>query len=200
MSLSGDDHEAFFGPLKGKTATFVLEGRRPNQAFAGMVTRFLAQSRSPCEILDLDAFYSSNSDWLFSSTDPDAARLTRIMVPEPGSEVESELSKLFESQQKVIIIDSLNSLHHLFSLEGGSSRSRKLTFALASLSYLARTNSSAVILSMYRREGLLRGGSARSISALSDVTARVYESEGELKIKIERGQAWPGGEFSNRIP
>jgi hypothetical protein len=200
MSLSGGEPQSFFGPLMGKTTTFMLEGRQANLAFARMMAGFLAQTRSPCAILDLDAFYSSNSDLILSSMDADTAASTIIRVPEPGSDVEIELATLFEAQHRVIIIDSLNSLYHLVSLEDGSSRGRKLTFALASLSYLARTNGKAVILSMYRREGLFRARSGRSISNLSDATALVDVRERELKIRSERGPAWPGGVFFSRIP
>jgi hypothetical protein len=200
MSLSGEDPRSFFGPLIGKTATFMLEGRQANLAFAEVMVGFLAQARSPCAILDLDAFYSSNSNLILSNMDATTARSTIIRVPEPGSDVEAELASLFKVQHRVVIIDSLNSLYHLVSLEDGSSRGRKLTFALASLSYLARTNGKAVILSMYRREGLFRTRSGRSISNLSDVTASVDVRERELRIRSERGPTWPGGAFSSRIP
>lgn len=199
MSLSGGPNP-FFGPLAGMTTTFLLDGRESNLEFAGMLMRFLAQARAPCAILDLDALYSSNSDRLFSPMDSVTARGTVIRVPEPGSDVEADLSILFGHGQGVLIIDSLNSLYHLISLEDGSSRSRKLAFALASLSYHARTNGKAVVLSMYRREGLYRASTGRSISALSDATARVELRDGALKIRSERGSSWPGGEFSSRIP
>lgn len=200
MSLSGREPRSFFGPLMGRTTTFLLEGRRANLAFAEMMARFLGRDRTPCAILDLDAFYSSNSDRIFSSMDEATANSTIIRVPEPGSDVELELSSLFQTQQRVLIIDSLNSLYHLISLEDGSSRSRKLTFALASLSYLARTGAKAVVLSMYRREVVHRGGTGRSISGLSDTTASVDVSGMGLRVRGERGHAWPGGTFSSPIP
>ena len=196
MSLSGQ----FFAPLVGKTATFLMGGRRDNLAFAGAVVGFLAQSGAPCAILDLDAFYSSNSHRIFATMDAATARSSTVLVPKPGSRVELDLSTLFDAPQGVIIIDSLNSLYHLVSGEDGSSRGEKISFTLASLSYLARTNAKAVILSMYKREGLYRAGTARPISALSDVTASVTLSDGEVRIKSERGPGWPGGGFSVRFP
>jgi len=200
MSVGEGGPQSFFGPLIGRTTTFLLEGRQANLAFASMMGGFLSLARSPSTILDFDAFYSSNSDRIFSSMDTATAKATTIRVPEPGSDIELELSNLFEAQQKVIIIDSLNSLYHLISLEDGSSRSRKLTFALAGLSYLARTGEKAVLLSMYRRERFYRSGTGRSISNLSDATASVELRDGELKVRSERGPAWPGGTFSSRIP
>lgn len=200
MSLSGGEHRSFFGPLTGRTTTFVLEGRQANLAFARTVVGLLASAGVPCAVLDLDAFYSSNSDIIFSSMDELTAGSSVIRVPTPGANVEVQLSSLFEVQQQVIIVDSLNSLYHLISLEDGSSRGRKLTFTLSSLSYLARANGKAIVLSMYKREGSYGAATGRSISSLSDVTALVDASGPELKIRCTRGPAWPGGEFSSRIP
>ena len=200
MSFSGQQAQSFFGPLAGRTATFMLEGRQANLQFARAAVGFLAAGGDALTILDLDALYSSNSDRVLSQLPAAAAKSTVLRVPDPGSEIEGEFSRLFEAQQKVIIVDSLNSLYHLLSQEDGSARSRKLTFAVAALSYLARTNRKAVILTMYRREGFSRSGTGRSISRLSDVTASVDISDSELTVRIERGSAWPGGRFYTRIP
>jgi hypothetical protein len=200
MSLSGGEPGSFFGPLSGKTTTFLLDGREDNLSFAKMMVGLLARAHASCAILDLDAFYASNSDRIFASMDAGTARSTTVRVPAPESDVEREFSTVFDAQQKVLIIDSLNSLYHLISLGDGSSRSRKLTFALASLSYLARTSEKAVILTMYRREGFYRAGTGRSISTLSDNTVSVKVNDGEVAMTAERGTAWSGGAFSSRTP
>jgi hypothetical protein len=199
MSAVGQEAQSFFNPLIGRTATFVLDGRQANLDFARTVMSLLAQAGSTCAILDLDALYSSNSDHIFSLLAPAEARSSILRIPEPGCDIESELSGLFNATQRVILVDSLNSLYHLISLEDGSSRSRKLTFAVASLSYLARTNAKAVILTMYRREGFPRSGTGRSISGLSDITATVDVRGQELTVRSERGSAWRSV-FLTRIP
>ena len=173
MSFSGEQTSSFFGPLKGKTTTFLVDGREANIQFARTVMGLLSAASSGCAVLDLDAFYSSDSDLIFSALGGAAAKSSVLRVPEPGSDMENEFSTLFELQQKIIIVDSLNSLYHLISKDEGSSRSRKLAFAVASLSYLAKTNGKTVIMTMYRREGFFRRGTGRSISGLSDVTASV---------------------------
>jgi hypothetical protein len=183
----------------GKTATFLVEGRQANLKFARTMMGFLGSEESGCAIFDLDALYSSNADSILAPLEG-AAKSSLVTVPPPGSDIEEEFSRLFETKQRVLIVDSLNSLYHLISQEDGSSRSRRLTFASASLSYLARTNDKAVILTMYRREGFTRPGTGRSISTHSDVTASVEVREGEIVVRSERGAAWPGGRFSSRIP
>jgi hypothetical protein len=197
MSFSGREAQSFFAPLRGRTATFLLDDREANLDFARTVVSLLARTSDSAQILDLDAFYSSNSDRIFGRLDSTAAT---ISVPEPGTDVESEFARTFGGDQGVVIIDSLNSFYHLISQEDGSSRSRKLNFAIASLSYLAKTNAEAVILSMYRREGLTRWGTGRSISSLSDITASVAVRKQELVVRVERGPGWEGGSFSTRIP
>ncbi len=200
MSFSGREARAFFNPLTGRTTTFILDGRQSNLDFARTIAGLLAQAMDSCTVLDLDGLYSSNSEQIFALLTPPQSRESTLRIPEPGSDIEGELSKLFEAPQRVVIIDSLNSLHHLISLEDGAARSRKLTFTIASLSYLARANGKAIILTMYRREGFYHSGKGRTISNLSDITASVGISGRELNIRNERGLAWPGGEFSTRIP
>jgi len=200
MSFSVQQAQSFLAPLIGKTSTFLLEDRRANLDFARTITALLARNASASAIIDLDAFYSSNSDQVFSTTGILTTKETIIRVPEPGADIESEFSTVFETQRKVIIIDSLNSFYHLISLDDGSARNRKLTFAVASLSYFAETNSRAVILTMYRREGFARGGTGRSISALSDLTASVNTNGEKLTVRTERGPGWSVGTFSIRIP
>jgi len=200
LSFSEQRAQSFFDPLIGKTATFILESRQANLEFARTIVALLAKAEIPCVVFDLDAFYSSNADLIFKPLTGDVARSTVIRVPEPGSDVESEFARLFEVRPPVVMIDSLNSLYHLLSIEDSSSRSRKLNFAVASLSYLAKTNAKAVVLTMYRREGLQGPGSGRSISNLSDVTASVDVRGPELQIRCERGSAWAGGRLSIRSP
>jgi hypothetical protein len=198
MSFSAREAQEFFAPLRGKTATFLLEDRLANFDFARSVIGLLVQTPDTAEILDLDAFYASNADHIFRSFDSPAT--VTLRVPEPGADIESEFAAMFEGNHEVIIIDSLNSFFHLIAQDDGSSRSRRLNFAIAGLVYLARTNAKAVILSMYRREGFTHWGTGRSISDLSDITASVDTRGRELLIRAERGSGWKGGAFSTRIP
>jgi hypothetical protein len=198
MSFSGDWARSFFGPLWGKAVTFVLDERKSNVQFARTIVSLANHSEETCSILDLDALYSSNADAIFS--EPAGSGTSRILLPPPGSEVELEFPRLFEAQQRIIIVDSLNSLYHLLSQDDTRSRGRKFAFAVESLSYLARANSKAAVLTMYRREGFTRQGRGRSISGLSDVTATVEVRADELMVRSERGKAWTGGRFSTRIP
>jgi hypothetical protein len=197
---SGFRHpQSFFGPLTGKTSTFLLESRQDNLAFARAIVGLMRASGGACTVMDLDAFYSSHADVVFAPTSVGDSSWT-LRVPPPGSDIEAEVSQLFGASQSILILDSLNTLYHLFSLDDGSSRGRRLGFVLASLSYLARTNSKSVILCMYRREGVGRPGTTRSISGLSDITASVEVRESELTVRADRGSVWPGGLFSPRIP
>ncbi len=184
----------------GKTATFLLEGRQANMDFARAAAKILSQAGETCHVLDLDAFYYSNATAIFKALPSGFLKSTTIRVPEPGSDIEREFAGLFESEQKVIVVDSLNTLYHLTSQDDGSSRTRKLTFSVAALSYFARANQKAVILSMYRREGFAHSATGRPISNVSDITASVGVTGEEMTVTCERGTAWPGGAYSTRIP
>ncbi len=200
MSFSAQQARSFFGPLKGKTSIFLVDGREANLSFAQGVTALLDLTEDGCAILDVDAFYSSNSDLILARLPSNSARSTLVQVPEPGSSIEAEFPNLFGTSSRIIIVDSLNTLYHLLSFGDGSSRSRKLAFAVASLSYLARTDRRAVLLTMYRRERSMGTGGGRSISELSDLTVSVEVRDSMLLMKCERGTAWPEGRFSIQIP
>jgi hypothetical protein len=135
MSLSVQHASSFFGPLRGKTSSFVVDGRQANVLFAEATTSSVALTGDGCAILDLDALYSSNSDRIFGGLPAAAARSMVIHVPAPDASVEAELPRLLAADSRVLIIDSLNSLHHLLSSDDARSRSRKLAFAIASLRF-----------------------------------------------------------------
>lgn len=197
MSFSEGGAQSFFRPLTGRSATFIVDRRQDNLDFARTIAGLAASERSGCTVLDLDALYSSNAAEVFSNLQRSKATLR---IPAPGADVDFAFSRLFSAPEKVIIIDSLNSLYHLLSMEDGRSRGRKFAFAVASLSYLAKTNAKVVMMTAYRRETFGRARTNRSISNLSDVTVSVMVSEGELTIRTERGAAWPGGRYSIPVP
>lgn len=199
MSFGAQEAHSFFGPLEGKTTTFLVESRLANLSFARSITSLTSMTKSGCAIFDIDAFYSSNSNEIMSALPPNAAMSTHVYVPEPGSNVETEFPRFFMAESGVLIIDSLNTLYHLFSLSGVSSRSRKLAFVVASLSYFARTSGKVVLFTTYRREKTMKTGGGKPISDLSDLTVSVEAIDSELLMKCERGTAWPEGKVSLRI-
>jgi hypothetical protein len=196
LSFSGEEQgRLFLEPILGKTVTFLLSGREANLIFARAAMAFVTKTGRSCAVLDLDAFYASNADVILGPLPTDLMRLTKFTLPDPESKVEQELPRVLSSGAQVIIIDSFNTFHHLLSYGDGSTRGRKLSFAVASMSYLARTNGKAVILTMYRRGAAWRQG-AKPISDLSDVTAAVRVQGTGLSISCERGSAWPASTFS----
>lgn len=199
MSLSPAQAKSFLQPLLGKTTTFLLPSREANLALARTAMTVAEKTARTCSVLDLDALYSSNADTVLGSLSADFLRSVTLTVPDPESRVEQELPRVLASAAEVVIIDSFNTLYHLLSYDDGWSRGRKLSFAVAVMSYLARTGRKAVILAMYRRPGLWRQGT-RPISSLSDVTIGVKAQGAELSFYCERGTAWPEGKLSIRIP
>ena len=199
MSFSAGEAEEFIGPLAGKTTTFLLAGREDNIAFAKAAMAAVARSGKTCAVMDLDALYSSNAEAILGVLPASSLRQIRLTVPDPRSKVEGELPQILSSMAGVVIIDSFNTFYHLLSYDDGASRGRKLSFAAASMSFLARTSDKAVFFTMYRRGGAWRQGT-RPISSLSDVTAAVRVQGSALTLSCERGKAWPDGRLSVRIP
>ncbi len=75
-----------------------------------------------------------------------------------------------------------------------------MLFALEALSQFARANGKPVVLTMYRREGLVKQGRGRTIATLSDIAASAKTDGHEIGIATEKGTAWLGGSVSIRIP
>lgn len=196
MSLNAQRAYDFLAPLKGKIVTFLVDDRKTNLSFAKSIASLTAMTACSCTVFDIDAFYSSNSDEILAALPLSAAKSTRICVPEPGSNVETEILVLFRRDSEVLIVESLNTLFHLFEPSGVSSKNRKLAFVLVGLSYLAKTTGKTGFLVMYRRKRLTKIGGNGPISNLSDMTVSVQVSGSELRLECERGTAWPGGRFS----
>jgi hypothetical protein len=180
----------------GHTITFVLEGKKTNLAFARAILYHLTRNGHQCTVLDIDALYSSNSDYVFAPLSERQAQAVEVLVPNPESDLESSIAALLASESsKTIIIDSLNSLYHLFSTGGSSLRGRKLAFVMACFSYISRTERRAVLITMYQRESTTRIGGGRQISGLSDHTISAELGGNALTLRYNRGYPQSGGIF-----
>ena len=194
MSFNTRRGDLFINPLSGYTTTFLVKERWTNLTFARSVLATLIWKRRPCTILDIDALYSSNSDYVFGLLSEEETRSIEIVVPRPGSDTMAEIADLLgSSPDRALIIDSLNSLYHLLSTNGHSSKNRNLAFVLALLSFVARTEKKAVFFTMYQRDKSINLRREKPISHLSDFTVVVSAKKGALSLKCERGSVWPGG-------
>lgn len=192
MSFRASRGGSFIGPLYGHTVTFIVDSRRTNLALARSLLSNLGRNRIPCAVLDVDALYVSNSDYVFAPLSEEEAGIVEVLVPEPGSALEADVANLSGfGPAKALIIDSLNSLYHLLSTGGRSSRSMNLAFVVALLSRVARTEKRAVFFTMYQREKAMHFGRRRSISDLSDLTVSVGLRDNALALRCERSSLWP---------
>lgn len=190
MSLGHAGEPSLLDRLIGKTCTLVVESRRTNLALA----RFLVSGASSgCFVLDLDGLYSSNAERLLQGIPQSLLENVRIMLPEPGSNVESDLSTVIGSSAKLVIIDSLNTLNHLLSVGGRSARGRKLTFFMEAIAVFARLNQTAVIFTMYARERTTSLPSGRALNTVSDAEVTAQTKEGKVRLICERGNLWKPG-------
>jgi hypothetical protein len=177
--------------LRGRTATFTVEGRAANLAFAREVVAHCVREGGVCAVLDIDALYASNSDSILGGFTVEQARSVEVVVPEPGSPIEKSVLEIAASgQRRTVVIDSLNSLYHLLSVGARSHRVRELSFIVAMLSYLARVEASAVVMTMYRRERDLRFNRGPGISGLSDAAFTVIPAGGSMRLRCD--SEWPG--------
>lgn len=196
MSFGRAEAESFFSPLVGKSTTFMVKSRGENLALARLILSAVSAIGATCTILDVDALYSSNPDATLSGMTWRTAARTTVVVPEPGGAMEVEVARLSSCESSVVVVDSLNSLYHLF--EGEDTRSRKLSFGVAALTYSSRASGKATILTAYGRK--TPHSSGRSISDLSDCTVLVRAAGHDILLKCVRGSLWSGGTLSLRGP
>ena len=108
-------------------------------------------------------------------------------LPKPGSAIGQNISGLFDLQRGMVVIDSLNTLHHLLSRSG-----RGLSFITSALSVFCRANGSMVLMTMYKREGSPEAEGRGSLSELSDLELYARVEGDNLVMRCKRGKAWPG--------
>jgi hypothetical protein len=197
MSFGVSQESPFIGPLRGHTVTLLVGGRSINLVLAKSLLSKLAGSGVPCTVLDIDALYSSNSDYIISHLTSEEASLIEFLVPDPDSDLEDDVGRLLSSgSDRVLIVDSLNSLYHLMSTGRHNAKNRSLAFVVALLSLVAKTEDRVVFLTMYRREKRNSFVRAKSISDLSDSAIAVSRKGQVLSLKCERGTAWPARDFA----
>jgi hypothetical protein len=177
----------------------MFDDRRSNLAFARCLERLISETRSRGMVLDLDAFYASNSIEIFEGLGEDAKHAFLIVVPGIESSIEEEIIRAVVRKSGVLIVDNLNTLFHLIALHDSSNRARKISFAIEVLSFAARANGFAVLLPMYRRDGVTRSTTNRFLSGFSDSLVSATVKEQELQLSCERGGFWKDG-LSIRIP
>jgi len=200
MSLGVEQARLFIEPLRGKTITFLVNDRQTNLSLMkGMTAAAMATARG-CTIFDIDAFFSSNSDEILARFPSEISKSVCIYVPDPLSNTESEFSRVFKTNSEVIIVQSLNTLYHLFQGSAIGSRTRKVAFAMICLSHFAQAGRKIVMVVMYGRDKVIKIGGGGSISDFSDATISVEEVRHGLSLKCARGELWPEGEFYLKLP
>ena len=144
-------------------------------------SQFKVESR----VLDLDALYSSNADVVLGKIPPSARNSILLDVPEPGAAIGAHVQGLFDARRRMVIVDSLNTMHHLFSRSG-----RSLSFIVSAFSVFSKANGLAVIMTKYNRLGATGPGRKGSVSELPDLEFSVRIAGEDLVLECTRGQAW----------
>lgn len=201
MNLGTEQARSFVEPLKGKTTTFLVDDRETNISLMRCMADVVATTGRGCTVLDIDAFFASNSNEIFSSLSSETARSICIHIPEPVSEIENEVSEVFKTGSEVFVLQNLNTLYHLFRSSGKGSGVRKVAFTIICLSHLTKASGKVGVVIMYGRERVMStGGGGGSISDFSDAAVLVESTRSEVSLRCRRGTLWPGGEFYLRLP
>jgi hypothetical protein len=190
----------FLSPLAKKFTIFLVDQRTTNLYLGGFLLRCACATNTTASILDIDAFYASSVREVAEKLARNCLGETTLHIPNVRTNVEKWLIRQFLSKNgdKLFLIDDLNTVYHLFSIDDPESANRRLTLAISFLSFLSRLNNFSVMSILYRdnvpaERSLLR---ARSLARAGDVTASVTVQNGQIRFKNIRGSAWNNREFS----
>lgn len=196
MSFGGQQTKPFLDPLEGKTTAFVVCDRISNLRFAEAILPLIAGDERGCDLLDLDAFYSSSLDSIASRVSTGGMKNLEITIPEPGSDIESTLANLFQGRRgRSLMIDSVNSLYQLLSSPNPKSSGRKFAFLISALSAWARDNRKSIFASIYERRAVPRSKMSRSLADAFDYSVSVSTEPRGVTFSCERGGPWRNGSF-----
>lgn len=182
----------FLAPLQGKTVVFFVADRDTNLLLSKLLVTSAAASGNSCFVLDMDAFYASNSNSLAGDVSPQDMKNIQLYIPRIGASGEEAALGLFDGvEHRIDIIDDMNSLYHTFSSDDQGSAGRKLTFLMEVLSFLGRTNRMTVLITIYERERPTFTRRARLFAGLGDVSVSIRRDGDGLTLRCDRGAAWP---------
>ncbi len=193
--------QAFLHPLRSKSTIFILDSRETNLLFSRFLLDCLASTDSQVRVADIDAFYSSNAVRVAPILDS-ALENTFLSVPPTGFNVEFWVVNFLvhTTDPAVIILDGLNTLYHLLSMNGSKRTSNRIAFLMALTSFLANSRRQTIISKAYTRNRPIQSRrGVRSLDKLGDLGISVTSQAKELTFKCVKGKGWRDDTFSVRL-
>lgn len=192
---------AFFAPLKRKTTTFVVEGREVNLHLAQFLIGLASVLKWRVLVLDTGAFYAANIISVSEKQPDNQKRGVSIRIPTNDLRLEEWLVDSILTKYELLIVDDMNSLHHLLGFLEKRSGGRKLHFIGRTLSYFARSENRTVVLNLYKNvmDSAPLGESSRSLAKYADLVVSVELQDSFIRFRCNQGRAWANNFFSARI-
>lgn len=163
------------------------------------ILRCLSTLRRQAVILDTSATMGSTAVRVGDGLDAKSLERIELHWLSEDASAETHLAFLVEEGLDVILIDDINSLHHLLSGNQGKLGMYRLLVFSRLLSYSARQNGSIVISTAYSSEVRGLGGGQVSLSAAGDMKVAVKLDGPRLVFKSATHSMWGGGSFVAEI-
>jgi hypothetical protein len=148
-------------------------------------------------VLDTDAIYASNSRILADQLSETCLQSITLRIPARGPIKASLIASIFSTKKyDALLVDDLNTLYHLLSMEDRSAI-RELTAVAKILSYFCRENRTMAFLTAYSAgETLRKETGQRSLLRIGDLSISMSMSDSTLHFRCDHGVAWPDNTFS----
>jgi len=188
---------AFLAPLRGRTSVFITPSRRRSINLGRFLLGCLAASRKHVVIFDTSSLYGTNIHRITEGLPKEFLQQSSLITP-PSQHIEEALANLFTMKTRAILIDDLNSLHHLISSDKHGSGTQRLFSLLRLLSYQARVTDLCVFWTLYRAEGDSSPEKAtrRSLAAAADLEISTKVHSNRITFACNEATGWPNNQFS----
>jgi hypothetical protein len=177
-----------------KFTVLLIDQRTINAHLGEFILRCACATRIKAAILDIDAFYASTTEQFVERLPERCLNDVTLHVPDLNKDIGRWVVEQFlrKNEERLFLIDNLNSLYHLLSADDSESTNRRLTLMISFLSFISRTNDFSTVSILYREgaptERSLVG--SRSLMRAGDMTAYVTVQDGEIRFRNIRGNAW----------
>jgi len=187
--------KAFLSPLQNKATVFLVDGRESHLLLARFLLNCTCMADQRAVVLDTDAIFASNSKMLASQLNETCLKNIILRIPSRDPTKTSLADSIF-SKYDVLIVDDLNTLYHLLSMNDYSTI-RELTAITRILSYYCRENRKTAFLTVYSAgESLKKEIGQRSLFRMGDLSISTRTDDSTIRFKCDQGTAWSGNTFS----
>jgi hypothetical protein len=180
-----------------RVTTVMVDGRESHTRFAEFILGCICKAKKKAIVIDVDAIYASHNRIFTSQLARECLENITLWIPADNS-IQALLTSTAFSSYEVLLIDDLNTIYHILSLQDGSGIQRLVSMSKM-LSYFCRENRTAVILTVYSSTERFARIGQRSLFRIGDLSVSMKFRDSEIQFTCNHGNAWKNNSFSAKV-